>query len=411
LDKRQIAPQESKKQEFFYGHFIVVAGFLVVLIANGTAYSYGVFFKPILVEFGWSRAVTSGAPSLAFILFGLAGIFMGRITDRLGPRLAVTICGLFAGLGFLLMSRVNSVWQLYLFSGVFISIGASSFVPFVSLVARWFAKRRGTMTGIVVSGVSAGIAIMPLVAGQLISSYSWRTSYSIIGSITLIIVVIIAQFLKRDPSTVGQFPYGVEDISVESLTSGSKGISIQEAIRARSFWLLSLVLFCFIFSVQAIMIHIVPHATDLGVSVTTAGGILSLIGGLGIVGRVGIGIASDRIGVKRALIIVLVLMTASIFWIITAKDLWALYLFAILFGFSFGGLITLESPLVAELFGLTSHGIILGTAILISSIGAALGILLAGRIFDVTNSYNAAFFICAGLAVIGLVLASRLKVD
>ena len=217
----------SKKPKLFYGYIIVAAAFLITLIMCGTLFTFGVFFKPILTEFGWTRAMTSGAFSLCILLFGLLGIGTGRLTDRFGPRVVMSGCGFFLGLGYLLMSQVSAIWQLYLFYGVMVGIGVSgSFVPLVSTVARWFAERRGMMTGIAVSGIGIGTMIMPLVANWLISSYGWRTSYIVVGITVLVLIILVAQFLRRDPGQMGQLPYGADEVKVESL-NGSTSISVK----------------------------------------------------------------------------------------------------------------------------------------------------------------------------------------
>ena len=132
---------ENKQPKIFYGYIVVAASFLIYMVMWGTYYTFGIFFKPFLVEFGWTRAMTSGAYSLSLILHGLLGIVAGKLTDRFGPRVVVTACGLLLGSGYLLMSQVSAIWQLYLFYGVIIGIGISGgFIPLVSTVARWFVK-------------------------------------------------------------------------------------------------------------------------------------------------------------------------------------------------------------------------------------------------------------------------------
>ncbi len=400
---------EDKKPRFFYGYIIVGAAFLIMVVMFGTMYSFGVFFKPVLTEFGWTRAATSGAYSLNMVLIGLLAIIAGRLTDRFGPRLVITACGLSLGLGYLLMSQVSAIWQLYLFFGVLVGIGTSGYVPLMSTVARWFVKRRGLMTGIAVSGIGAGTVIMPPVATQLISIYGWRTSYIIVGCVALVIIVIGAQFLRRDPRQVGQLPYGAGEVKAEGLDSGARGFSLQEAIRTGQFWIFSAAMFLFLFSQQTMMVHIVSHATDLGISAILAANILAIIGGLSIGGRIGMGSAGDRIGNKLAFIIIFILASVALFWLQVAQELWMLYLFAVVFGFAYGGQAALMSPIIAELFGLRAHGAVLGMLLFVTLIGGALGPLVTGRIFDVTDSYYLAFSICAGLMVIGLILVSLLK--
>jgi MFS family permease len=320
----------------------------------------------------------------------------------------ITVCGSILGLGYLLMSQTNALWQLYLFYGVIIATGMSgSFVPLASTVARWFVKRRGTMTGIVVAGSGIGGLIAPPLANWLISIYDWRVSYIILGSIALVVVILFAQLLRRDPAQVGLMPYGESKEEME-LKGSTKAFSLKEAASGRQFWLVLSMYLCLGFSMYTILVHIAPHATDLGFSATTAANILATIGGVSVIGRVVLGRAADRIGNKQVFIIGFVLMAAALFWLIPATETWTLYLFAAVFGFATGGCVMSESPLVAELFGLRSHGLILGFTSFGYCIGAAAGPFLTGYIFDVTSSYNVAFLACAAVSVVGLILSAIL---
>lgn len=196
---------KDSKPKFFYGYIIVGAGFVISLLTVGTYTSFGVFFKPLSSEFGWTRAMTSGAYSLNMILWGSLSIITGRLNDRFGPRIVITACGFIFGAGYLLMSRISALWQFYLFYGVIIAIGLSGcFTPIASTITRWFTKRRGLATGIVISGIGVGTIIIPPLASQLISIYGWRTSYTILGITTLVLLIISAQFLRRDPGQTGQ---------------------------------------------------------------------------------------------------------------------------------------------------------------------------------------------------------------
>ena len=173
MNKYESLPSiRSKKPGFFYGYVIVAAAFSIVIIAHGAQYTFGIFFKPILTEFGWTSAATSGAFSLYLVLWGLLSIFVGRLNDSFGPRIVMTASGFFLGLGYLLMSQVSVLWQLYLFYGVIIAIGMSgAWVPLISTVPKWFVKRRGLMTGIVTSGSGIGTILLSLAASRLISVY------------------------------------------------------------------------------------------------------------------------------------------------------------------------------------------------------------------------------------------------
>ena len=410
MDKQVILTSpESKSPRFFYGYIIVVAAFLIMVMMWGTSYSFGVFFQPLLEEFGWTRAMTSGAFSLSLALLSLFGVVAGKLTDRFGPRIVVTVCGFFLGLGYLLMSQVSTIWQLYLFYGVIIGIGMSTaFVPLVSTVARWFVKRRGMMTGFAASGLGMGTLIMPPVANWLISIYGWRTSYMIVGSIALVLVILAAQFLRRDPGQIGQSPYGGDELQT-GRDARVLGLSLPEAIHTRQFWLLGVAVLCFTLGLGTILVHIVPHAVGLGISPGSAALILAIIGGTGTGGRVIMGSACDRISNKFTLIIGFTLLSVSLFWLSPAKELWLLYLCAAIFGFGYGGISAVISPTVAELFRLSSHGTILGVINIFGEGGSALGSVVAGYIFDATGRYQVAFLICAATSIISIILISLLR--
>jgi len=343
-------------------------------------------------------------------LHGLLAIGMGRLTDKFGPRLVITACGLFFGLGHLLMSQISAPWQLYLFYGVIVSIGLSaSFVPTTSTIARWFVKRRGMMTGIVVGAMGLGTMFIPPLASRLISIYGWRTSYIFAGVIALVLVILAAQFFRQAPSRTGLSPHGENEVKQESLNLEARGLSFQEAIHTRQLWLLCAIYFCFWFSLSTILVHIVIHATGPGISAAGAAIILAIIGGAKIPGTLIIGSTADRIGNKPGLIICFVLISIALFWLMAAGEVWMLYLFAAIIGFAYGGVATLMAPVVAELFGLSSHGVILGFVFFIDCQGGAIGPVLAGRIFDVTGSYQWAFLICAALSVTSIILTLLLR--
>ncbi|MFC2047790.1 MFS transporter, partial [Chloroflexota bacterium] len=368
----------SRKPRFFYGYVVVTIALCIFLVADGIFYSFGVFFEPVLTEFNWTRMVVSGAFSVSIMLLGLLSIGIGKLNDRFGPRILLTGCGFFLGLGYMLLSQIDAVWQLYLFFGVLIGIGESAFIiPLQSTVARWFVKRRGMMTGIATAGIGLGQVIMPPVSSQLISIYGWRISYIIVGIIALVFIILAAQFLKRDPGQMGLSPYGENESEEENLVLQERGVSLREAMNTRRLWLLSAISFCHYFSPAVVMVHVVIHATGLGIAILGAANILAIIGVGGITGRVIMGVVADRIGNKLALIICFILMSLALVWLMVIKELWMFYSFAAVFGIGYGGISALRSPVTAELFGLKSHGVILGLGFLSSCIGGVIGPVLA----------------------------------
>ena len=396
---------ENRGPRPFYGYIMVAVSFFIMVVMWGALYSFGVFFKPVLAEFGWSSAVISGAYSLLFILLGTSSMVTGKITDRFGPRIVLVVCGCLFGLGYMLTSQISAIWQFYLFYGVIVAVGINgSYVPLVATVTRWFVKRRGMMVGIVASGVGIGTLIIPPLATQFILAYGWRNSYLIMGASSLVLVVIAATFLRRDPAQVGQLPYGAKEDTVSGVNTEVSGLTLRQAMRTRPLWLLWVSFLFGGFCLQTILVHIIPHAIELGISTVIASTILAAIGGFNTAGRIIMGTAADRIGSKPAFLISMIAVSASFFWLLFARELWTFYPFTIVFGIAYGGFLALLSPIAAEIFGLRSAGVLLGFLHFGMAIGEAIGPVVTGKVFDVAGNYYMAFLIGGIITAIGIIL-------
>ena len=266
------------------------------------------------------------------------------------------------------------------------------------------------MTGIVIAGMGIGGLIAPPVFSRLIAAYDWRTSYVIQGIVILLFMILGAQFLRRDPAQKGQLPYGANEENQPGLISETEAYSLREAVNTAQFWLVLVMFFSLGFCAFAVMVHIVPHAIDLEISAVSAASILATLNGLSVLGNFVLGgIVGDRIGNRQIFIIGFTLMALTLFWLIFLGEERMLYLFAVAFGFALGGMGTSESPLIARLFGLSSHGLIFGVVGLGFTSGAAVGPVVTGYIFDLTGSYQVAFLVCAIIAVVGLIMSSILR--
>jgi len=374
--------------------------------------SYGLFINPLELEFGWTRVVTSGASSMLMLIAGGFSIFAGRLADKFGPRIIISVCGCFIGLAFLLMAQLNSIWQLYLFYGLIAGIGGSgAFVPTVSTVVRWFDKRRVLMSGIVSSGLAAStMTIVPLVS-RLILTYGWRTSFTILGILGFTLIISAAQFLKHDPSRKGLLPYGSDELKLATPRPVIRSSSLRQAVSTKPFWMLWSIFFISFFTNMIITVHIIPYATNLGISTVNAANILVIRGGFTIAGTVILGAIADRIGKKPVLIFSLIVRTAVFCGLIIAKDIRIIYLIVAILGFATGGSGALMSPMVAQIFGLSSLGAIFAGVQIGGLLGGTISPILAGQIFDITGNYQISFLINAIVCFIGLIpaLLIRLK--
>ncbi len=401
---------------FFYGWIIVAASFCVATIAYAVHYSFGVFFKPLVADLGWTetwaRTMISGAFALYNISRGGFGILTGWATDKYGPRVTVIAGGFFICAGLLLTSQISAIWQLYLFYGLIVGLGVSiAFAPLTATASRWFSKRRGLAVGIVVAGVGLGTTIMPRPAAYFISTYGWQTSYILMGLSSFIIIGLASLLLRHNPQELGLLPNGKAEgsnpkkvIKESSLPDKGEELSLAEAIRARPFWVLFLMTTLFGTCLYLVMVHLIPHATDIGIPLPVAANFMVVIGISTIVGRLAMGALADRIGTKLTLAICLIIETIAVFWFLGMKDVRMFYGFAAIFGFAYGGCVAQLPLLAAGEFGLRSTGTIIGVEMLGASIGGAIGPLLGGVVFDLTRSYSLAFLAGA----VGLLITTSL---
>ncbi|MEE8472807.1 MAG: MFS transporter [Dehalococcoidia bacterium] len=404
----------SRLFPFYYGWVIVVVGSLVWILSIGHYYTFGVYFKPVAGEFGWSRAATSMASSLVILTSGAMATVMGILTDRYGPRIVVSLCGVVLGGGYLLLSRmgvldaVGSLGQFYLFYFV-VGLGMSgTSAPLTATVSRWFVARRGQAVGLMTLGGGFGQFLMPLLASYLILGYGWRTAYAVQGLLIVVALGLLAQFLRRDPEAVG-LSAGAAPSTGSQAGLPPRGFSLREAARTQAFWRVFAVTSFALFGQVMLMMHLVPHATDLGVSREVAPRFIALIGLSNMVGKLVMGPISDRIGRKATLSIVFFMAGTMMLWLLVTREEWMFYVFAALFGFAYGAWIPMFPAIMGDLFGMASLGALVGANHLAVSVGAAIGSFLGGYIFDVTGSYFWAFLLAGTMFYLAGALVLTVK--
>lgn len=367
-------------------------------------FTFGVFLRPIAAEFGSGRGELSTAYAIGLFTAGAFSIVAGKISDKYGPRILVTISGMLTAIGFFLMSRISAIWQLQAIWGVFMGLGGSFFfIPIFSTIPRWFIRHRGTAVALTSAGFGFGGIISPPLAQLLISAYDWRTAYIVLSLITVVTVVPLAQLLRQSPEKIGIKAYGDESdtnsVAVTVKGLAGEGFSFRSAIKSRYFWLLGLVQFCFFSCLQVVLVHIYPYAVDIGIPMLTAAGIVSFISAFSVVGRIATGFLSDKVGGRRMLVACLATSSLALIWLLIARQVWMFYLFALVFGFAYGGMVPLSALVPAEIFGLKAFGVIYAGMMVVSMTGESLGAPMAGFIFDITGHYWPAFVICITLSL------------
>ncbi|MGE0681773.1 MAG: MFS transporter [Candidatus Binatia bacterium] len=399
----------------FYGWVVVACAFTVLCIAYGVQFTFGVFMPAISADTGWDRGSLSLPYSLYVFVYSALGIVTGRFTDRWGPRIVLTVGGCLLGSGIILVSQVQTLWQLYLFLGLIAASGMSAaYVPCNATVVRWFTLKRGLALSITSSGASFGMFIFPPLTTALIAAYGWRSSYIILGVLALAVISLCATFIVRDPEKMGLHPDGHPPLessasdTVQPLFS-AEDWTLTSAKRTAAFWMLNVIFTLTWLVVFMPMVHIVPFAVDLGISEFRAAMTISVIGFAGFAGRLGIGAISDYLGRVPTLGLCLLLQAFSFLGFTASTGMALLYPAAAVFGFSYGGVTALFPALIGDFFGRMAVGSIVGFIFALAGSPAAFGPLIAGYIYTATSSYNAAFLLSAALNTAALLLLFLLK--
>jgi MFS transporter, OFA family, oxalate/formate antiporter len=393
----------------FYGWTIVAAAFSVLFIAYGAQYSFGIFFNALLDEFGWSRSSLAGAFSLYAFGYCVFGFPAGRLTDRWGPRVVITVGAVFLTTAFVGMALVTELWHPYVLYGLVAALGmGTAYVPCNSTVVKWFARRRGLAVGVASSGGSVGTFVLPPIAQMLVASVGWRSAYVILGAVVFAILTSVAAIMRRDPESMGQHPDG-DAASPAGATERVTEWPLARAIRTPTFWLLGATFTATWVPVFIPLVHLVPFTRDLGYSPLVGAWCVSTLGAAAVAGRLVMGPLSDRIGRRPTLAVAMVLQAAAFAGFATAHALPALFASAAAFGYSYGTISTLFPAIVGDFFGRGAAGALVGFLFMLAGSMAAWGPLGAGAIHDATGSYTAAFVLAAALNGLALALLTATR--
>jgi MFS family permease len=398
--------------------WIVLAALtLCMLAASGLRSVFGVYIKPMEAEFGWSRGALSGAAAVSLLILGAAGPLVGRLADRVGPRLVIAGALLVLGLGSIGSAFVQRLWHIYLTAGVLMALGAggAALTTGSAVVARWFDRRRGLAMGLAAGGMSAGQLIVIPLATALTVWFGWRTSFFWLGLGLLVIVFPVGLALVRNnPEDRGLQPYGATgpaQTAAQAAAQVAAGrVSVVEAAQTLPFWLLMATFFvCGYTSNGMVLTHFMPHALEHNFTAFQASAALGVMGAMNVLGTIGSGWICDRFGRRGPLATYYFVRGLSLLFLLSVWNVPSLHLWAAIFGLNYISTVPPTTTLTANIYGRYSVGELSGWIFFSHQVGAALGAALAGWIFEWTGAYSAAFVSAAFMAFLaaGLTLLIR----
>ncbi len=382
-------------------------------------YGYGVFFKPLIADFGWSRAATAGVYSTLMIAQGISSVATGWLADRFGPARVMASCSFATGLGLALSSQITALWHIYVTYGLITGIGLGAAFPVATATtAHWFTKHRGLALGIVSSGLGLGAFVVLPIAERLIAAYGWSASYLIFGAAAWTIMVPSSLLLRRPPRPETRCPHERRTVTLPGSISADEiaeqktahsAIRLNSAARRKPLLMLVLIYFLLNICLSMVMVHLVNYTTDLGIAPLVAAAFVSIIGIASVLGRLTMGVLSDRIGSSNALAICCTIVMAAFVLLVFGNELWLFYVFSVTFGFAYGGEIPQMPALVGRFFGLKAVASLVGVIAFGATLGSALGSWAAGQIFYATESYRIAFALGAMASLFAVIATIFLK--
>ena len=390
------APQRNL---FDYSYYILIASFIILFFNAGARFSIGVVFKPMIAEFGWSRSAISLAVFINMAVFALSLTVVGKFYDRYGPKWVILISTFFASAGCIFLSQIYSLGGFLIVYGIILAIGlgGTSATLVAALASKWFQRGRGLAISLALSGNCLGQFILIPLFNSLILDFNWRLLFFGLGVIMLGVNTLLSLFvLKNDPI--------LPECRIErvKIAPSSQDLTLPQAMKTSSFWLFLVTMFICGSGDFLISTHLIPFVTDHHIPSSTASHMFGWFGLFSLAGILVTGPVSDRVGNKIPIALTFVLRALLFFLILQSQSVESLYIFALLFGFTFLVTAPLTTTLVARLYGLNHVGLISGFITTIHHLAGGFWAYLGGWIFDRTGSYRVAFFISLILAVVAV---------
>ena len=396
-------PATREDIESPYAWWRLVVSLLLMTIGGSGMYSITVVLPQIQQDFGVARADASLPYTLTMIGFGVGGILMGRLADRFGVMVPVLVGALGLGAGFIGAGFAPTLFLFCVLQGLFVGLLGTSatFAPLVADTSQWFDRRRGIALAICMSGNYTAGAVWPPVMQYFIDGHGWRATYIGMGVFCLLAIAPLALVLRRRPPVIAS-----PTVAAGAAQGTDRPMGLSPGT-AQALLCVAGVSCCVAMSMP--QVHIVAYCTDLGFNAARGAEMLSLMLGLGVVSRLVSGWISDRIGGLRTLLLGSVLQGIALLLFLPFQGLVSLYVVSGLFGLFQGGIVPAYALVVREHFSPREAGARVGTVLMATLLGMALGGWMSGWIFDMTGSYKAAFLNGIGwnalnLAIVGFLL-------
>jgi MFS family permease len=406
----------SSRQGSYYGWRIVAVAFLTHCLNVGCVfYSFGVFFTPLIQEFGWTRAQISWGFSSVSIVGALWSPFVGRLVDRHGPRPSQLFGALVLGGTFMLLSTVHSLLQYYLLMALMVSLGSTALgpIPSNSAVAGWFLRRRGRALGFATAGISMGGVIFVPLAQTLITHLGWRQAFVALGALVIGIGLAPIAFVMRKPPAElppeERMPRGGGEGDSGLAFEIEHSVTARDAVRDPNFWLIAVAFSLTVMGLSAVLLHQMPLLMDVGVTPAHAALALGATAGVGVVGKLGFGALLERVEQRRVIVGCFLAQAAGLLLLPFARIPALLVLYVLVYGYAMGGNATLQATVLGDCFGRRHYGAIAGRMGPIIVFSQAVAVPLVGWLRDRTGSYLPAIAFIEVMTLAAAFCISRLR--
>lgn len=407
--------QSSIPKPFFFGWWQVLVALLVQAVATGTiAYSYSVIVVPLSGEFESTRMTLMLGMTAMTLAGGLLSPWLGASIDRYSLKRMMLMAAVSLGLGFFALSFINGIWQMPLIYGIFMSVSSVILGPLSAstLLARWFSKRRGLAMGLAAMGTSIGGFLFPPLLQFFIDSFEWRVAFRLLAGVILLVLVPLISLLATDwPAQRQLFADG--DEAPPAQASGANAAprydSVYAITRERNFWAIAVVMGILFSTYTMLLSNLAPFAIGSGASTEQAASLISIIAVMGLIGKLLFGTIADRIDLRFGLAGSCILLALGLLCYLGHDNFQLLIAGSVLAGLAAGGMLPVWGALMAQAFGVTNYGRVMG---LMSPVIMPFNVLsppLAGAIFDRTGSYQLTFTLFSVMLLIAVCMLPLIR--